>query len=212
MKKPLGQIMEDARKAYENGKKLRAAMETDPLFREFIESGSEKRVARLVSMAYLIDSIGNSYTEEAVSLMEKYDLVHKKIKTTSNNLTQSFDSFDKAISALIDTRDAKLQLCSDYEIFQAVCDKYMNADTRVDDAGIVQKTEQKPNIETMKKPNPKNQQRKVIAYEPDGIKTFENVKEAAAHYGLHIQSIYALINNGNETDGGVSFDYQRWED
>lgn len=64
----------------------------------------------------------------------------------------------------------------------------------------------------MKKPNPKNQQRKVIAYEPDGIKTFENVKEAAAHYGLHIQSIYALINNGNETDGGVSFDYQRWED
>ena len=68
------------------------------------------------------------------------------------------------------------------------------------------------NTETMKKPNPKNQQRKVIAYEPDGIKTFENVKEAAAHYGLRIQSIYALINNGNETDGGVSFDYQRWED
>ncbi len=206
--KPVKQILEEARVAYENGSKIRAAMEADPLFREFVETGADKIVARRISMAYLISSISNAYFEEAVDLMEKYKLVHKKIKTTSNNLTQSFDSFDKAISSLIDTQEAKLQLCSDYEIFKATCDKFMNADVRIDDAGITNK-----NTETMNKPNPKqNQPRKVIAYESDGIKTFGSAKEAAAHYGINIHTLYALINSGKEADGGVSFDYQRWED
>lgn len=206
--KPIKQILNEAKDAYEKGQRIRAAMEADPLFREFIETGADKVVARRVSMSYLITSISNAYFEEAVDLMEKYKLVHKKIKTTSNNLTQSFDSFDKAVSALIDTQEAKLQLCSDYEIFKAVCDKFMNADERIDDAGVTTKS-----TETMNKPNPKqNQPRKVIAYEGDGIKTFGSAKEAAAHYGINIHTLYALINSGKEADGGVSFDYQRWED
>ena len=217
--KPISQILDEAKQAYERGQKVRAAMEADPLFREFIESGDDRQVSRLVSMAYLVASVTNAYFEEAIGLMEKYDLVHKKIKTTSNNLTQSFDSFDKAISALIDTQEAKLQLCSDYDIFRAVCDRYMNADAHIDDAGLVKENGETPETdnphttETMKRPNPKqNQPRKVIAYESDGIKTFDSVKEAAEHYGIHIQSVYALINSGKETDGGVSFDYQKWED
>lgn len=210
--KPLKQIIQEARMEYDRGQKIRAAMESDPLFRKFIETGADKVVARRISMAYLISSISNAYFEEAVDIMEEHKLVHKKIKTTSNNLTQSFDSFDKAISALIDTQDAKLQLCSDYDIFKSVCDRFMNADARVDDAGVTKEPEQKQNTETMNKPNPLKAPRKVVAYESDGIKTFASAKEAAAHYGINIHTLYALINNGKETAGGVSFDYQHWED
>lgn len=212
-RKTLNEILEEARIAYENGRKLREKMKDDPRFKAFTESGAAQKVARLISMQYLINSIGNGYFETALELMESFDMVHQKVKTTSNNLTQSFDSYNLAISALIDTQEAKLQLCSDYQIFAATCDKFMNADVRIDDAGITEKKGQPETTETMKKPNPKqNQTRKVIAYESDGVKTFGSVKEAAEHYGIHIQSIYALINNGKETDGGVSFDYQKWED
>lgn len=140
--KPIGEIIREAKKEYDRGARIRSAMENDPKFRAFIDSGNSNRVARYVSMAYLISSIANEYFEGAVELMGKYDLVHKKIKTTSNNLTQSFDSFDKAISQLINTQDAKLQLCSDYGIFKAVCDRYMNADERIGDAGIARKKEE----------------------------------------------------------------------
>lgn len=117
-------------------------MEQDPDFRNFIESGDSRRVSILISMGYLVQSVANEYNEEAIKIMENHNLVHKKIKTTSNNLTQSFDSFDKAISQLINTQDAKLQLCSDYGIFKAVCDRYMNADERIGDAGIARKKEE----------------------------------------------------------------------
>ncbi len=106
-------------------------MEQDPNFRKFIDSGDSAKVSRLVSMAYLMGTVFQGYSEDAIDIMEKYKLVHKKIKTTSNNLVQSFDVYDKAVSALINTQDAKLQLCNDWEIFQETCDKFMNADVRV---------------------------------------------------------------------------------
>lgn len=133
MKKPLSKILEEARVAYRDGKKLRAVMEADPNFRAYVDSGASTKVARLVSMSYIMASVFDEYTENAAGLMEKYGFLHKKTKTTSNNLSQSFDAFDKAISALVNTEEAKQQLCSDYEIFKAVCDKFMNADVRVDD-------------------------------------------------------------------------------
>ena len=48
--------------------------------------------------------------------------------------------------------------------------------------------------------------RKVIAYEPGGIKIFDNVKEAATHYGTIPVTIYNRIKDGKEYNE-VSFDY-----
>lgn len=48
--------------------------------------------------------------------------------------------------------------------------------------------------------------RKVIAYEPGGVKIFDTVKEAATHYNLHPVTVYNRINDGKETND-VSFDY-----
>ncbi len=49
--------------------------------------------------------------------------------------------------------------------------------------------------------------RQVIAFEPDGVKTFQNVKEAATYYGLRTNRVYSLIYSGEETFNGVSFNY-----
>jgi hypothetical protein len=49
-------------------------------------------------------------------------------------------------------------------------------------------------------------ERKVIAYEPGGVKIFDTVKEAATHYDLHPVTVYNRIKDGKETND-VSFDY-----
>lgn len=103
-----------------------AAMQADPNYRAFIESGDSLRVSVLVSMLYLMHSTSNSYAEEAISLMEKYNLVHKKIKTTANNLSQSFDSFDKVLFQLVNRHESQNIFCGDYERFQSICDQFMN--------------------------------------------------------------------------------------
>lgn len=54
--------------------------------------------------------------------------------------------------------------------------------------------------------------KKVVAYSEEGIRVFDNVKDAAAHYVLPIHVVYTLIKNGKEIPGGVTFDYQRWDD
>lgn len=110
--------------------KIRQAMLNDANYKKFIESGDSDKVARYLSMGYLVQSVANAYNEDAIDLMEKYDLVHKKIKTTANNLMQSFDVYDKTISSLIDNKEARLQLLCDYDILRETCDKFMNADIR----------------------------------------------------------------------------------
>lgn len=64
----------------------------------------------------------------------------------------------------------------------------------------------------MKKEKPQRATRGVVAYENDKINTFASVKAAAEHYRLTALAVYGLIKSGKETDGGVSFDYQHWED
>ena len=59
--------------------------------KEAQDSGDLDRAARLLSMAYLTFTEANNYVERANSILQKHDMVHKKIKTTVNNLTQSFD-------------------------------------------------------------------------------------------------------------------------
>lgn len=108
--------------------KIQKAMEQDPNLRNFIESGDSKRVSVLLSMGYLVQSVANAYNEEAIDIMEKHGLVHKKIKTKINNLTQSFDAYDKAVFSLIDSKEARENLLEDYDTFRGLCDKFMNAD------------------------------------------------------------------------------------
>lgn len=105
-----------------------AAMQADPNYRAFIESGDSLRVSVLVSMLYLMHSVSNAYAERAIELMEQYDLVHKKIKTTANNLTQSFDAFDKVLFQLVNRQESQNIFCGDFERFQTLCDQFMNID------------------------------------------------------------------------------------
>lgn len=102
------------------------AMDTDPNFRAFVESGASQRVARLISMAYLEASIYNAHVEEALELMEQYGFVHKKVKTTANNLTQSFDAFARTIAKMVNDPDAQKQFIDDYEYLKEALDRYMD--------------------------------------------------------------------------------------
>lgn len=118
---------------------IQRAMEESPILRNFIESGDSKRVSVLLSMGYLVQSVANAYNEEAIEIMEKHGLVHKKIKTKINNLIQSFDAYDKAVFSLIDSKEARENLLEDYDTFRGLCDKFMNADVRK--AGRFSKTD-----------------------------------------------------------------------
>lgn len=113
---------------YELSPKQLAAMKADPHYRSFVLSGDSTRVSVLVSMTYLMQSVANGYAEEAIALMEKHHMVLSKIKTTANNLAQSFNAFDKCCFSLIKTHEAQNILCHDYDNFQAICDHFMNLD------------------------------------------------------------------------------------
>lgn len=110
--------------------KIQKAMEQDPDFRNFIESGDSRRVSILLSMGFLVQSVANEYNEEAIKIMENHNLVHKKIKTKINNLTQSFDAYDKALFSLVNTQEARQNLVDDYGSFKKICDTFMLKDNQ----------------------------------------------------------------------------------
>lgn len=123
-----GHSIYDAKQNMDKQQKIQKAMEQDPNLRNFIESGESRRVSILLSMGFLVQSVANAYNEEAIDIMEKHNLVHKKIKTKINNLTQSFDAYDKVLFSLIDSKEARAHLMEDYDTFRGLCDKFMNAD------------------------------------------------------------------------------------
>ena len=90
------------------------------------DSGDLDRAARLISMAYITFTEANCYVERANTLLQKYDMVHKKLKTTVNNLAQSFDSYNNVMRSLIgENKDAQNQLCDDSDAFHDVLDAFM---------------------------------------------------------------------------------------
>lgn len=109
---------------------VQRAMEQSKMLRDFIESGDSKRVSVFLSMGFLVQSVANAYNEEAIEIMEKHGLVHKKIKTKIKNLTQSFDAYDKALFSLIDSQEAREHLMEDYETFKGLCDTFMLKDNQ----------------------------------------------------------------------------------
>ena len=93
----------------------------------FRSSGDADRSSRLVSMAYLIQSVCNAYWEEAAMLMQRHGLMHKRLKTRFTNLSTAFDLFDKEVFSLVDDPEAQQQLMDDYDAFRTVCDQYMQS-------------------------------------------------------------------------------------
>jgi hypothetical protein len=91
------------------------------------ESGDLDRAAKRLSMAYLLFTCAKNYAESATDLLEKYDLVHKKVKTTSNNLMQSFDAYNNVMSSMLNGDHGALkQLCFDSTMFTDIMNALMD--------------------------------------------------------------------------------------
>lgn len=99
---------------------------TNKRIRKFVESGDDERAARLTSMAYLLFSIAQNYSEEAMNIIEKHGLYHHNLKYLGNNLCKAFDRYNTQLCSMIVDDDAKKQFVDDFDIFEAVCRKYMN--------------------------------------------------------------------------------------
>ena len=93
---------------------------------EMQANGTLDGAAKLLSMAYLTFSQANHYAETANEMLEPYGMVHKKVKTTVNNLMQSFDAYDKVMQGLIGGNQGALrQLCFDSETLDELLDAFM---------------------------------------------------------------------------------------
>ena len=105
-----------------------------PKYAAYLESKSDYYVAKRYSLAYVLFSVANSYAEEANDRLAEYNLVHKKLKTTANNLMQSFDAYDKVMRAMLDPNspanvnreDIGGQFCTDYDMIKKACDAFLN--------------------------------------------------------------------------------------
>lgn len=95
------------------------------------DSGDLDRAARLLSMAYITFTEANNYAERANSILEKYGMVHKKVKTAVNNLGQSFDTYNNVMATIVNTQPAQDQLCRDSDIFQELLDAFMSGNLTV---------------------------------------------------------------------------------
>jgi predicted nucleic acid-binding Zn-ribbon protein len=95
------------------------------------DNGDLDRCSKLLSMAYQVFTQANSFAEEAVSIMEQYGVVRKKIKTTANNLMQSFDAYDKVMSSMLGTKESREQLCGNFDLLQEFLNEFMNHNIEV---------------------------------------------------------------------------------
>ena len=92
---------------------------------EFRTSGDADIAAQKLSMAYLLMTLGNSYIEECVELMYKHHIVRTKVKTTSNNLMQSFDAWNKEMSSMISKPQNANLFCNDTSLLNEILDTFL---------------------------------------------------------------------------------------
>ena len=83
-------------------------------------------------MAYLLMTTGNHYAEESVELMEKHHIVRTKVKTTSNNLIQSFDAWNKEMSSMIGKTENAYAFCNDTSLLTEILDTFLTAHITVE--------------------------------------------------------------------------------
>lgn len=102
------------------------------LIEEFRASGDADKAAQRLSMAYVLMTMGNHYAEESVELMYKHHIVRTKVKTTSNNLMQSFDAWDKEMSSMIGKRESADMFCNDTTLLTEILDTFLNEGIEVE--------------------------------------------------------------------------------
>lgn len=95
------------------------------LVEEFRESEDSDRAAQCLSMAYLLMSMGNYYAEKCVGLIAKHHLQRGKIKTRTNNLMQSFDTWDSELFAIIGKPENANAFCNDNDLLIEILDTFL---------------------------------------------------------------------------------------
>lgn len=74
-------------------------------FAAFRNSGDMDRAAKHLCIAYQLFTLGNEHAESAYDIAARYGLGIKKIKTTANNLMQSFDAYEKVMNDIVHNGD-----------------------------------------------------------------------------------------------------------
>lgn len=98
---------------------------------EFRASGDADIAAQKLSMAYLLMTMGNHYAEESVELMYKHHIVRTKVKTTSNNLMQSFEAWNKEMASMIGKPENANLFCNDTTLLTEILDTFLNDTIKV---------------------------------------------------------------------------------
>lgn len=93
---------------------------------EFRTSGDADIAARKLSMAYILMTMGNHYAEEGVELMYKHHIVRTKVKTTSNNLMQSFESWNKEMASMLSCKEHADLFCNDATLLTEILDTFLD--------------------------------------------------------------------------------------
>lgn len=74
-------------------------------FAAFRDSGDMDRAAKHLCIAYQLFTLANEHAESAYDIAARHGLGIKKIKTTANNLMQSFDSYEKVMNDIVHNGD-----------------------------------------------------------------------------------------------------------
>ena len=93
---------------------------------DFRTSGDADIAAQKLSMAYLLMTMGNHYAEESVALMYKHHIVRTKVKTTTNNLMQSFEAWNKEMSSMIGKTENAYAFCNDTSLLNEILDTFLS--------------------------------------------------------------------------------------
>ena len=100
------------------------------LFKAFRESGDLDRASKHLCIAYQLFTLANEHAESAYDIAAKYGLGIKKIKTTANNLMQSFDAYEKVMNDIVhngdDPENAYDGFAFDNQILTEVIEAYLS--------------------------------------------------------------------------------------
>jgi len=90
----------------------------------FAESDDNKVVSRLIAWGYLVWSVGKYYMDDAIEILDKYEINKGKLKTKALNLERSFDSFNETFKSFVIDDDAERRLCNDFSELHSLCDTF----------------------------------------------------------------------------------------
>ena len=100
------------------------------LFKAFRESGDLDRASKHLCIAYQLFTLANEHAESAYDIAARHGLGIKKIKTTANNLMQSFDAYEKVMNDIVHNGDnpenAYDGFAFDNQILTEVIDAYLS--------------------------------------------------------------------------------------